>query len=55
MKPKILDGKYPAKDHCKKVAHQLHSTLEKNVPTVLYLQGQTTRMKEDNDEAQPFR
>ena len=55
MKPSILNGRYPGKSHCRKVAEHLKSTLKQDVPTVLYLQGQTTRMQEDNDEAAPFR
>ena len=55
MTETLPKGKYPAKAHCKKVADLLASTVEKDVPTILYLAGQTTRMQEDNDEPQPFR
>lgn len=52
----VLQGKYPAKAHCEKVVAHLRNALdEKDVPTTLYLQGQTTHMQEDNDEAAPFR
>ena len=46
----ILSGKYPAKAHAKRVASYLKATTG-----VIYLQGQKTRMIEDNDEPQPFR
>ncbi|KAG8531516.1 uncharacterized protein KY384_003145 [Bacidia gigantensis] len=48
-------GKYPAKAHCRKVAERLKDEFGNDAPTVLYLQGQQTRMQEDNDEAVPFR
>ncbi len=51
----ILKGKYPAKAHCAKVAAYLKATIKDDSPSRIYLQGQTTRMIEDNDEPQPFR
>ena len=51
----ILKGKYPAKAHCAKVAAYLKDTIKDDSPSRIYLQGQTTRMIEDNDEPQPFR
>ena len=51
----LLNGKYPAKAHCQKVAAHLESSVKEDAPTTLYLQGQQTRMNEDNDEAAPFR
>ena len=51
----ILKGKYPAKAHCAKVAAYLKETVKDNSAARIYLQGQKTRMIEDNDEPQPFR
>lgn len=51
----ILKGKYPAKAHCAKVAAYLKETVKDDSPARIYLQGQKTRMIEDNDEPQPFR
>lgn len=51
----ILKGKYPAKAHCAKVAASLKATVKDESPARIYLQGQRTRMIEDNDEPQPFR
>ena len=51
----ILNQKYPAKAHCEKVAAYLKSRSSHDGPTRIYLQGQKTRMIEDNDEPQPFR
>ncbi|KAL9131116.1 MAG: hypothetical protein Q9217_000878 [Psora testacea] len=51
----LLKCKYPAKSHCRKVSAYLESSVKENVPSTLYLQGQQTRMNEDNDEAAPFR
>ena len=51
----ILEGKYPAKAHCEKVAAALKKEGKHDVPSRIYLEGQKTRMIEDNDEAQPFR
>ena len=51
----ILNGKYPAKAHCAKVAAYLKETVKDDRPARIYLQGQKTRMIEDNDEPQPFR
>ena len=51
----ILQGKYPAKAHCSKVAAYLKEKIGIDGPSRIYLQGQKTRMIEDNDEPQPFR
>ena len=51
----ILEGKYPAKAHCAKVAAYLEEKAGSDDPSRIYLQGQKTRMIEDNDEPQPFR
>lgn len=50
----ILQDKYPAKAHAKKVATYLLS--QGAAPdSVIYLEGQKTRMIEDNDGEAPFR
>ena len=51
----VLNGKYPAKAHCAKVAAYLKETVKDDRPARIYLEGQKTRMIEDNDEPQPFR
>ncbi|KAF2656867.1 putative Xaa-Pro aminopeptidase [Lophiostoma macrostomum CBS 122681] len=50
----VLKGKYPAKAHAKKVKEWI---LQKggDAKGTVYLEGQKTRMLEDNDEAAPFR
>ncbi len=52
----ILEGKYPAKAHCAKVASYLQ-TRSANAAgnAVIYLEGQKTVLIEDNDEPRPFR
>lgn len=50
----ILAGKYPAKDHARRVVDYIKKR-RPDTQGVLYLEGQKTRMIEDNDEAQPFR
>lgn len=50
----ILKGKYPAKEHARKVVEYIRSK-EPNAEGLLYLEGQKTVMIEDNDEAAPFR
>jgi hypothetical protein len=49
-----ISGKYPAKAHALKVVEYIRGT-KKDATGVLYLEGQVTRMKEDNDEPQEFR
>ena len=51
----ILQGKYPAKAHCAKAAAYLKEKAPHDSPSRIYLQGQKTRMIEDNDEPVPFR
>lgn len=51
----ILRGKYPAKAHAAKVASYLQSLHPTCAAATIYLQGQKTRLLEDNDEPQPFR
>jgi len=50
----ILAGKYPAKAHARRVIEYIKKS-KPDAQGVLYLEGQKTRMIEDNDEAQPFR
>ncbi|KAL9032845.1 MAG: hypothetical protein Q9214_007786, partial [Letrouitia sp. 1 TL-2023] len=51
----VLKGKFPAKAHCAKVASYIQSNYSAPENSVLYLEGQKTRLLEDNDEPQPFR
>ena len=51
---KMLMGKYPAKAHAAKVVAYIRRQ-ESSVNGVIYLEGQRTRMIEDDDEAMPFR
>ena len=50
----VLSKKYPAKEHAKRVAAELQKS-NVGASGVIYLEGQKTRMIEDNDEPQPFR
>ncbi|KAK4499267.1 hypothetical protein PRZ48_009780 [Zasmidium cellare] len=52
--PKPPSGKYPAKAHARRVAKWI---AENGGPTsgVIYLEGQSTKMTEDNDQATHFR
>lgn len=50
----VLAGKYPAKAHAKKVVEYLQKH-KPDVSGIIYLEGQKTRMIEDNDEPVPFR
>jgi hypothetical protein len=50
----ILAGKYPAKSHARRVVEWMRKK-NPSVGGVLYLEGQKTRMIEDNDESMPFR
>lgn len=49
-----LRGKYPAKDHAKRVADYIQSC-GFGPDGVIYLEAQKTRLIEDNDTAQNFR
>jgi hypothetical protein len=51
---KVLAGKYPAKAHARRVVDYIRRK-EPNATGVLYLEGQKTKLLEDNDEAAPFR
>ena len=51
----VLAGKYPAKAHAANIASYLQRTHASAANGLIYLEGQKTRMIEDNDEPQPFR
>jgi len=51
----ILEGKYPAKKHCERVLEYIQAKLSSVNEGVLFLEGQKTRMNEDNDQEAPFR
>ncbi|KAI9826314.1 MAG: hypothetical protein M1832_000231 [Thelocarpon impressellum] len=51
----VLAGKYPAKAHAKRVAAHLQGKNSQAAKGLIYLEGQVTRLIEDNDEPQPFR
>lgn len=50
----VLSAKYPAKAHARNVVRSIQKK-HPDASGVIYLEGQKTRMIEDNDEAQPFR
>lgn len=50
----VLKRKYPAKEHARKVVEYLRKK-NPDVNGVLYLEGQKTKMIEDNDGEAPFR
>ncbi|KAF2636779.1 putative Xaa-Pro aminopeptidase pepP [Massarina eburnea CBS 473.64] len=50
----VLKGKYPAKEHAKKVAEYIIAKGGDKTGTI-YLEAQKSRLLEDNDEAAPFR
>ncbi|KAL1872015.1 hypothetical protein VTK73DRAFT_1759 [Phialemonium thermophilum] len=51
---KILTGKYPAKEHAKRVVDYIRSKIP-DANGVLYLESRATKLLEDNDEPEPFR
>ncbi|MCJ1337397.1 hypothetical protein MMC09_002679 [Bachmanniomyces sp. S44760] len=51
----ILSGKYPAKSHAANVGQYLRKRQEDANDGIIYLEGQKTRMNEDNDQEAPFR
>lgn len=55
--PPILQGKYPAKAHARRVAEYLksHGHIAPSSPALIYLEAQKTKLIEDNDEPVPFR
>ncbi len=48
------EGKYPAKDHAKRVADYIQAS-SFGPDGVIYLESQKTRLIEDNDTPQKFR
>lgn len=52
---KIPLGKYPAKAHAQKVAEYLIFNNSVTGSATIYIEGQKTRLLEDNDQDQPFR
>ena len=56
---KVLEGKYPAKEHAKRVVEYIRGKKVDGAGGieggVLYLEGQKTKMIEDNDGEAPFR
>lgn len=50
----ILQGKYPAKTHTKRVVEYIRSKVP-DARGVLYLESRATKLIEDNDEAELFR
>ncbi|KAJ5038172.1 uncharacterized protein L3040_007040 [Drepanopeziza brunnea f. sp. 'multigermtubi'] len=50
----VLAGKYPGKAHAKKVVEWMRKSIP-DITGILYLEGQKTRMLEDNDGEAPFR
>jgi hypothetical protein len=49
-----LEGKYPAKDHAKRVADHIQAS-GFSPDGVIYLEAQKTRLIEDNDTPQKFK
>lgn len=50
----ILQGKYPAKQHAKRVVDYIRTKVP-DATGVLYLESRMTKLIEDNDEPEPFR
>ncbi|KAK4143173.1 peptidase M24, structural domain-containing protein [Dichotomopilus funicola] len=50
----ILKGKYPAKQHARRVVDYIRAKVP-NASGVLYLESRLTKLKEDSDEPEPFR
>ncbi|QBZ58232.1 hypothetical protein PoMZ_03177 [Pyricularia oryzae] len=50
----VLKGKYPAKEHARRVVEVIRSS-QPDFNGVLYLEGQKTKMIEDNDSEEHFR
>ncbi|KAJ9669814.1 hypothetical protein H2201_000200 [Coniosporium apollinis] len=50
----VLKGKYPAKSHARKVVEYIKDH-GGDASGVIYLEGQKTKMNEDNDQEAPFR
>lgn len=50
----VLEGKYPAKAHARRVVDLLRSKMP-DATGVLYLEGRRTKLQEDNDSPEHFR
>jgi len=50
----VLKGKYPAKEHAKRVTDYIRSKIP-GANGVIYLESRHTKLIEDNDEAEHFR
>ncbi len=50
----VLKGKYPAKEHAKRVVDYIRAKVP-DANGIIYLEGRMTKMIEDNDEAEHFR
>jgi Xaa-Pro dipeptidase len=50
----LLDSKYPAKDHARRVADRIKAS-GFGPDGVIYIESQKTRLIEDNDTPQKFR
>ncbi|KKA28118.1 hypothetical protein TD95_002331 [Thielaviopsis punctulata] len=51
----VLQGKYPAKAHARRVAKFIAAERPAGHKAILYLEGRQTKLLEDNDEPEPFR
>ncbi|AEO58636.1 hypothetical protein MYCTH_2306107 [Thermothelomyces thermophilus ATCC 42464] len=51
---RILQGKYPAKRHAKRVVDYIRTKVP-DATGVIYLESRMTKLLEDNDEPEPFR
>lgn len=50
----VLQGKYPAKAHAKRVVDLIRQKIP-DANGILYLESRHTKLLEDNDEPEPFR
>jgi hypothetical protein len=50
----VLQGKYPARQHAKRVVDYIHSKVP-GAGGALYLEGRAEKLLEDNDSPEPFR
>lgn len=50
----ILEGKYPAKRHARRVVDYIRTKVP-DATGVIYLESRMTKLLEDNDEPEPFR
>jgi Xaa-Pro dipeptidase len=50
----VLEGKYPAKEHAKRVVEHIRTKVPE-VSGVIYLEGRMSKLMEDTDQEEPFR